>query len=107
MEALTGPQVDVFEVGLGTAGGKTHLARQEVDRLVFPLVVLQRKSLTRFDVKEFAYVLVRVRPDEFVAPRFFDTPRSVLQSSDSGWLRSRRLLNEYSGPRVSPEVPEK
>ena len=33
--------VDVFEVGLGTPRRKAHLAREEMDRLVFPLVVLQ------------------------------------------------------------------
>ena len=79
MEAITGPQVDIFEVGLGTPRRKTHLAREEVDRLVFPFVVLQRKSLTRVNVQEFAYVLARVRPDEFVTPRLFDASSSVLQ----------------------------
>ena len=50
-----------------------------MDRLVFSLVVLQREGLTRLNVQEFAYVLARVRPDEFVPPGLLYALRTVLQ----------------------------
>ncbi len=79
VKTFTGPQVDVLEVGFRTPCRKPHFAGEKVNGLVLPLVILQGERLPCLNMQELAHVLVRVRPDEFVAPRLFDASRSVLQ----------------------------
>src|ERR1035437_4434725 len=47
-----------------------HRATQQVYRLVFVIVVLNRKRMSRLDVQHLAHVQLGVRPDGLVSPRF-------------------------------------
>src|SRR5205814_962659 len=44
------------------------LAREDVDRLILLIVILQREHVARLDMQDLADVAIGLRPDELVSP---------------------------------------
>src|SRR5688572_18125737 len=70
-----------------------HLARQEVNGLVFPVVVLLRQRFASIHVQDLADVLIGSRPDDLVAPRF----RHVSDGDTTRERVAHRIVLGHSG----------
>ena len=54
---------------------ENDLAGQHVDRLILLLVILQAQQVARLDMEDLANVPIRLRPNQFVAPRLIHSIR--------------------------------
>src|SRR5581483_8114994 len=88
----------VFELEL-------EIARQQVDALVLPLVVLERESLSAADVDDLADVARSDRPADLVTPGLLDLGVASPVDADllrhHPWLRPSRPATSSSADRRS------
>src|SRR5580704_14829230 len=64
-----------------------HLAREQVNRLVLQVVILERERMSGFDMQDFAHIDVGMRPDRLMAPGLRD-------GADGMSATHHRSLNE-------------
>src|SRR5438477_4106926 len=70
------------------------VAGEQIDRLVFHVMVLHRERLTGFDVQDLTDVRVGARPDRLMPPRFWnvrdvDGTRHALSVGRGAWSVAR------------------
>src|SRR5206468_12595690 len=70
-----------FDQRLTLFDTQDDFALQDINRLVLPVVILQRQHLSRLDVQNLAHVLVGPGPDDLVAPRPLDPIRYTAHAS--------------------------
>lgn len=82
--------------------GERHFALENHQRLVLPLVVLEREGLSGLQVQDFAGIPLVFGEDELVAPGFGDPPHgATLRGTAGGAAVSEKLRNIFSTSEAS------
>src|SRR3954454_11758321 len=88
-ERITRPDLELLELAADRAELECGAARLDVPGFVLDLVVLQAQGMARADEEHLAHIVLRLGPDQLVAPRLLHVPgredRLLLHESHSGW----------------------
>src|SRR6266542_3698854 len=101
---------EAFDQRVALLDPQHDLARQHVDRLVLPVVVLEGQDVPRLDVEDLPDVAVGLRPNQLMPPRLLHAIRQLTHlcpSPQCGMANAKCGMSGLTplGERPPPSIP--